>query len=133
MKFQNVLKGFIVAAAILFFQTTFAQEHRKQQSNPKNQRESAWVQDSKIKSETKSVYFPDHNVYYNVEKKTYLYKKGDNWQESSSVPRSMKKTDLAKAKKVESNNKNGMPSPSSKSGGKSNESKGQSQKQDGKR
>lgn len=49
-------------------------------------------------------YLPDADVYYYVPEKVYIYKNGNNWSRSRSLPSRYKNIDLYQAHKVVINN-----------------------------
>lgn len=115
----------------MFVQAIHAQEPKKEKQPQKQ--ESSWTKDANFKDNTVSVYFPEQDVYYNVSKKTYTYKKGKEWTESKDMPKSMQKADLKSAKKVEIDKKDDVPTATARNDKKKNTSKEKSGKQERRR
>lgn len=99
----------MITVGLMYFTATYAQQPSHRTKDSKKSKKNEWVSNAGIKQTTKNVYFPEQNVYYNVDKKTYIYKSEDKWKESKKVPNTMKSVDLNKANKVEIDDKSNTP------------------------
>lgn len=97
MKTKSTLTG-IALLLILAFATTLStlgQEKEKSKGPP------AWAPAHGYRAKTRHIYFPDQNLYFDIQKKVYIYLSADKWQVSVKLPSLYAGIDLKGATKVE--------------------------------
>ena len=73
-------------AAVALFSCTllFSQHLLSQQAQPKKESQKSenpnWAPEKGYDNSVKNIYFPEQNVYFNLDKNTYMYKDGDKWK-----------------------------------------------------
>jgi hypothetical protein len=70
------LKFFVIIVLLSIFitpESTFAQP-------PK------WAPAHGYRAKTRHIYFPEHNFYYDIQTRNYLYLNGGNWSVSVAIP-----------------------------------------------
>ncbi len=60
-----------------------------------------WAPAHGYRAKTRHIYFPDNNFYYDVQKGTYIYLNGGNWQVSAKLPSIFNGVNLKVATQVE--------------------------------
>ena len=60
-----------------------------------------WAPAHGYRANTRHVYFPEHNFYFDVQKNVYIYLNGGNWQVGVRLPLIFAGIDLKGATKVE--------------------------------
>jgi hypothetical protein len=60
-----------------------------------------WAPAHGYRAKTRHIYFPEHNFYYDVQKKNYIYLKGKNWTISIALPSIFVGINLGKATQIE--------------------------------
>ncbi|MBD0830620.1 hypothetical protein [Aestuariibaculum sediminum] len=60
-----------------------------------------WAPAHGYNAKTRHIYFPDHNFYYDLEKRSYIYLNGGNWSISAKLPSLYASFDLGRAAKIE--------------------------------
>ncbi len=80
---------------LVFSLDTFGQGKKTTKGPP------SWAPAHGYRSNTRHIYFPDQNVYYDVQKSLYISFSGDNWQVSANLPSIFSGVDLSIAVKVE--------------------------------
>jgi hypothetical protein len=90
---KTLVKSGIIASLLLLIstETIFAQ-------GP-----PSWAPAHGYRSQTRHIYFPQHNVYYDMNRQSYLYLNGRNWTVSASVPSIYVGINFGRAAQVELN------------------------------
>lgn len=60
-----------------------------------------WAPAHGYRAKTKHIYFPDHNFYYDIERKNYLYLENGKWSVSVSLPSIFGKVNLGTSTQVQ--------------------------------
>lgn len=60
-----------------------------------------WAKGHSYKSKTRYVYFPDENVYYDLQQKSYIYPSNNNWQVKAQAPAIFVGINLGKSTQIE--------------------------------
>ncbi len=105
MKTRNFFYLILFVAGCLFIANNNAFAQQPQQSQKKGQKaqtgQPSWMKSQECGENVKNIYFPAQDMYYNVKKKAYIYKKdGKKWEQSKEVPAKYSSVDLGKASKV---------------------------------
>ena len=97
MKAKYQLNGLLVVLifTLVFSLDTYAQGKKTTKGPP------SWAPAHGYRAETRHIYFPDQNIFYDVQKSIYISLSGDNWQVSASIPSVFSGVDLSVAVKVE--------------------------------
>ncbi len=97
MKTKFLLAGLVVIMIIslAFSLDTFGQGKEKQKGPP------PWAPAHGYRAQTRHVYFPDYNFYFDIQKSVYIHLSGENWQVSAKLPSIFSGVDLKIALKVE--------------------------------
>lgn len=82
------------------FTGAFAQGHHNKDKGKQNGPPS-WAPAKGFRKKTKQIYFPEQNMYYDVDRSVYIYAKGNNWEVSASLPSIFANVNLNTAKQVE--------------------------------
>ena len=61
----------------------------------------SWAPAHGYRAKTSHVYFPDHNFYFDIQKNSYIYLNGNNWEVKSKLPLLYAGIDLNGVFKVE--------------------------------
>ncbi|MES2811039.1 MAG: hypothetical protein V4670_01080 [Bacteroidota bacterium] len=88
---KNLVKTFIITA-VLFFITT---------DNIFAQGPPPWAPAHGYRAKTRYVYFPDQNIYYDLQARNYIYLSGPNWVVKTSLPKLFLGINLGKSSQVE--------------------------------
>jgi hypothetical protein len=67
----------------------------------KSQGPPNWAPANGFRANTRYVYFPERNFYYDTQKHVYIYKSGFVWKASPQLPSVYRRIDLIPARKVE--------------------------------
>ncbi|MFH4966895.1 hypothetical protein V8G61_01715 [Gaetbulibacter sp. M240] len=67
----------------------------------KKQGPPSWAPAHGYRAKVHQIYFPDHNMYYDLQKGVYIYLNRDNWQISVNLPSIFGRIDLNNSPKVE--------------------------------
>lgn len=88
---KTIVKTGIIATLLLLIstETIFAQ-------GP-----PSWAPAHGYRAKTRHIYFPQHNVYYDMNRGSYLYLNGRNWAVSASVPNIYVGVNFGRAAQVE--------------------------------
>ena len=97
MKAINQLKGLVVilVLTLVFSLDTYGQGKNTTKGPPD------WAPAHGYRANTTYVFFPDQNVYFDVQNSLYISLSGDNWQVNASLPSVFSGVDLNLAVKVE--------------------------------
>lgn len=100
MKTKKLLASLLVLLALSFAipMDTIAQKHSK---NKKGNGPPAWAPAHGYRNTTRHVYFPDYNVYYDVQNNKYLYRNAGFWTSGYRLPTRYAQYNLQSAKMVE--------------------------------
>ena len=60
-----------------------------------------WAKGHLYKAKTRYVYFPDQNMYYDIQRKSYIYASNNNWEVRTQVPSVYVGINLGKSTQVE--------------------------------
>lgn len=90
-------KGLIITLIItlVFSLDTYGQGTKTPKGPP------SWAPAHGYRAQTRYIYFPDQNVYYDNQKGVYISLNGDNWNVTASLPSIFSGVDLNIALKVE--------------------------------
>jgi len=67
------------------------------------QRPPSWAPAHGYRSQTRHIYFPQHNMYYDMNRASYLYLSGGQWLVSAALPNIFVGINLGKAAQVQLN------------------------------
>ena len=97
MKAINQQKGLVVILVLIlvFSLDTYGQGKNTTKGPPD------WAPAHGYRANTTYVFFPDQNVYFDVQNSLYISLSGDNWQVNASLPSVFSGVDLNLAVKVE--------------------------------
>jgi hypothetical protein len=97
MNAKYQLNGLLVVMilSLVFSLDTYAQGNKTSKGPP------SWAPAHGYRANTRQVYFPEQNFYYDVEKSVYISLSGGNWQVSASLPAVFAGVDLSLAVQVE--------------------------------
>ena len=97
MKAIIQIRGLVVILilTVVFSLDTYAQGNKATKGPP------SWAPAHGYRENTRHIYFPEQNVYYDVQKSVYISLSGNNWQISASLPSIFSGIDLSIAAKVE--------------------------------
>jgi len=97
MKAINQLKGLVVILilTLVFSLDSYGQGNKSKKGPP------SWAPAHGYRENTRQIYFPEQNLYYDVEKSVYISLSGNNWQVSASLPAIFSGVDLSVAVQVE--------------------------------
>ena len=85
------LKFFVIIVLLSIFitpESTFAQP-------PK------WAPAHGYRAKTRHIYFPEHNFYYDIQTRNYLYLNGGNWSVSVAIPAPFININLGSAAQIQ--------------------------------
>jgi hypothetical protein len=93
----RILLYFIVVFIGCFIITSdlVAQKKEKQHGPP------AWAPAHGYRAKTRQVYFPEHNIYFDVKQGVYIFIEGNAWKVAAELPLSFGNIDLKGSVKVE--------------------------------
>jgi hypothetical protein len=60
-----------------------------------------WAPAYGFQADTRHIFFPEYNIYFNLETGVYISRNGNRWEESSRLPKNITWIDLRRAEKVE--------------------------------
>lgn len=97
MKTKNLPTGLIVILilSLEFSLNTFGQVKEKPKGPP------PWAPAKGYRAQTRHIYFPEHNFYFDIQKSVYIYMSGGKWEVSANLPSIFSGVDLKIAAKVE--------------------------------
>lgn len=84
----------IVAVLALVFTVFFTQDIFAQGPPP-------WAPAHGYRAKTRHIYFPDQNMYYDMQKGTYIYYDNGNWQVSVNLPSLFGSINLGSSRQIE--------------------------------
>lgn len=97
MKGINQFKGLLAILILtVFFSVDSFSQGKSKSNGPLN-----WAPAHGYRATTRQIYFPDQNVYYDVQKGVYISLSGSNWQVSASLPSIFSGVDLNVSAKIE--------------------------------
>lgn len=73
------------------------------QNNDKHHGPPSWAPAHGYRADTRHVYFPDQNMYFDVQRNNYIYFHDGKWQVSVKLPSLYVGVDLGRAAKIELN------------------------------
>ena len=85
----------ILILTLVFSLDTYGQGKNKPKGPP------SWAPAHGYRDNTRHIYFPEQNVYYDLQEGLYISLSGDNWQVSASLPSIFSGVDLSIVAKVE--------------------------------
>jgi hypothetical protein len=89
MKTKSLFSVIIIAILLFFNISLFGQN------------KPAWLSNMKVKAETRQIYFPQQNFYFDIQKNVYIYPFAGEWKSGESLPDIFASVDLDSAVKVE--------------------------------
>ena len=97
MKAIYKLKGLIVILilTLVFSLDTYGQGKNTTKGPP------SWAPAHGYRANTRHIYFPEQNVYYDLQEGVYISLSGDNWQVTANLPSIFSGVDLNIVAKVE--------------------------------
>ena len=97
MKSINLLKSIVVILilTLVFSLDTYGQNKKSTKGPP------AWAPAHGYRDNTRHIYFPEQNVYFDLQKSVYISLSGANWQVSVNVPSILSGIDLSIVAQVE--------------------------------
>lgn len=96
MRLKNLFTGLLIVYAIGSTLPMEAYAQRKGKGGP-----PAWAPANGYRAQTRHVYFPSHNFYYDTQRNVYIYPSGSTWLIRPSLPSFYGKLDLRSASKIE--------------------------------
>ena len=93
MKSNNKL-GVLIGTLVLVFMLVIPTDAFSQGPPP-------WAKGHSYKAKTRYVYFPDQNMYYDIQRKSYIYASNNNWEVRTQVPSVYVGINLGKSTQVE--------------------------------
>ena len=97
MKSINLFKGLvgILILTLIFSLDTYGQNKKSTKGPP------AWAPAHGYRENTRHIYFPDQNVYFDLQKTVYISLSGNNWQIEANLPAVFSGVDLSIAATIE--------------------------------
>ena len=97
MKSIKLFKGLVVILilTLVFSPDTYGQSEKSTKGPP------AWAPAHGYRANTTYIYFPDQNVYFDLQKSVYISLSGNNWQIEANLPLVFSGVDLSIAAKIE--------------------------------
>ena len=97
MKAIYQLKGLLVILilTLVFSLDTYGQGKKPTKGPP------SWAPAHGYRANTRHIYFPEQNIYYDLQEGVYISLSGDNWQVTASLPSIFSGVDLSIVAKVE--------------------------------
>lgn len=90
------LKNVIFITFIIFLTANaFAQPHKEKHGPP------SWAPAHGFRAQTRYIYFPEHNIYYDLKLGVYIYYKSNKWITSVDISKDLGIIDLNVATKIE--------------------------------
>ena len=91
---SNSKLGLFIGTLVLVFMLVFPTDAFSQGPPP-------WAKGHSYKAKTRYVYFPDQNMYYDIQRKSYIYASNNNWEVRTQVPSVYLGINLGKSTQVE--------------------------------
>lgn len=60
-----------------------------------------WAPAHGYRAKTRHIYFPEHNVYFDLQRKSYFYSRNGSWVVSTSIPTVFAQINFGRARQVE--------------------------------
>jgi hypothetical protein len=60
-----------------------------------------WAPAHGYRAKTRHIYFPEHNVYFDLQRRTYFYFRNGSWSVSTNVPSIYAQVNFGRARQVE--------------------------------
>jgi len=98
---QTIQKIKLSGSAIILILALFISTEISGQEKSKSHGPPSWAPAHGYRANTRHVYFPEHNFYFDLQKSVYIYVSSDTWQVSVDLPSIYAKIDLSGAFKVE--------------------------------
>lgn len=95
MKTKTSLTILSFCLTLLFFLPTEAFAQNKKQGPP------SWAPAHGYRAKVRQIYFPDYNMYYDLQKGVYIYLNKDSWQISVNLPTIFGRINLSNTPKVQ--------------------------------
>jgi len=92
-KFRKLV--FIFILSLVFLSDSYGQRNKPKKGPP------SWAPAHGYRANSRHIYFPEQNIYYDVQKSIYISLSGDNWQVSVNLPSIFSGIDMSIAVKVE--------------------------------
>lgn len=89
--------GLAILLTLFFASPTESYGQKKEKTNGP----PPWAPAHGYRAQTRHIYFPDQNFYYDIQKSVYIYMSADRWQISVNLPALYAGVDLKIATKVE--------------------------------
>ena len=83
--------------SIVMFSHTADAQYR---NNRNNDRWDRYDRNDRVRNNARFYYFPELNIYHDVQKNEYIYRKGNKWSESRRLPREYNRYNLYSMYKV---------------------------------
>jgi len=96
MNTTRIIIGALALLAMTFIEPSQSFGQRKAKGGPPH-----WAPAHGHKAQTRHVYFPAHNFYFDVQRNVYIYPSGNLWLVRASLPSFYSKVDLRSATMVE--------------------------------
>jgi len=100
-------KTLLIALAAFFTLSTFIPTEAV--AATASQRHPNWVPAKGYRHETRHIYFPDYNFYYDNHRNVYIYFNNGKWRVNSNLPVIYSRYNLRKAMQVELNLNSNYP------------------------
>ena len=97
---MKAINQFKVLTVILILSLVFSLDSYGQ-GNKSKKGPPSWAPAHGYRANTRQIYFPEQNLYYDVEKSVYISLNGNNWQVTASLPTIFSGVDLSLAVQVE--------------------------------
>lgn len=91
---SNSKLGLFIGTLVLVFMLVIPTDAFSQGPPP-------WAKGHSYKAKTRYVYFPDQNIYYDIQRKSYIYASNNNWEVRTQVPSVYVGINLGKSTQVE--------------------------------
>ena len=91
---SNSKLGLFIGTLVLVFMLVMPNDAFSQGPPP-------WARGHSYKTKTRYVYFPDQNMYYDMQRKSYIYASNNNWEVRTQVPSVYVGINLGKSTQVE--------------------------------
>lgn len=94
----------VILLAIIVTLPSIVLGQKKEKNGP-----PPWAPANGYRAQTRHVYFPDQNFYFDTKKNEYIFQDGKSWKNSAKLPEKYDKVDLKKARKEELDLDNDKP------------------------
>lgn len=91
---SNSKLGMFIGTLVLVFMLVMPNDAFSQGPPP-------WARGHSYKTKTRYVYFPDQNMYYDMQRKSYIYASNNNWEVRAQVPSVYVGINLGKSTQIE--------------------------------